>query len=735
MKKLVVALLSVYGFLCLSGCGSNGGASPDFSVAALPTFVTLTNGGGAQSLIVTVSPANGFSGPVQVALTGMSAGITASPSSVSVMPGQLQQILLTASGAAVTSTGSLTLTGTAGATTHTVPVGLVVGAAAPVVTSATLSATAFSFGNDLVGTTLTKPVVTVVNTGSAALTLNPTLTGDASYSIIATAQGCGTTLAAGASCAVTVAYAPAVASGTTGQATTLNLGMSDVPAGTVQTVAISGVSAALLQGAVASTHNPQVALYTWTLPFPGTMTVSFGPDTTYGLQTWSQTTTGNGQTVSMFVAGMKGNSTYHMQATAGFDGGLTATDTDHTFQTGAPLVQPQLTATTTPGMVPQSGVEELTGLTGAATGLSVSDLQGNVLWSYLLAATAPQVTIQGAKLLPDGNFLVSFGSGSSEAIAGPPSAGVNVAVREINLAGDIVREISLLDLNSELTEAGYDFQLLTFHHDVTPLPNGHWLVLGNTTRQFTDLTGYPGVTTVLGDVVVDLDTNLEPVWVWNEFDHFDVNRHPMNFPDWTHTNAITYSKDDGNLLVSMRHQNRVVKVDYKDGAGAGDVLWRLGEGGDFTLGGGTDPTDWQYAQHYPSIASAKTSGVFSLVLMDNGNDRAFPAGMTCGTTGAPPCLYSTVPIFQIDETAKTATIVFHQIAPTSMYSNFGGSADVLANGNVEYDLCGVGGVGGTSDIFEVTQTSTPVTVWHMSSNSGNMYRGYRIPSLYPGVQW
>jgi hypothetical protein len=42
-----------------------------------------------------------------------------------------------------------------------------------------------------------------------------------------------------------------------------------------------------------------------------------------------------------------------------------------------------------------------------------------------------------------------------------------------------------------------------------------------------------------------------PVWLWNAFDHLDVNRQPMGFPDWTHANAILYSSDDGNLIVSL----------------------------------------------------------------------------------------------------------------------------------------------------------------------------------------
>ena len=169
----------------------------------------------------------------------------------------------------------------------------------------------------------------------------------------------------------------------------------------------------------------------------------------------------------------------------------------------------------------------------------------------------------------------------------------------------------MAQLNIKLAAANYNITLLTFHHNVTVLPNGHWLVLTNTLKSVV-LNGQTAPTQVLGDVIVDLDTNLNPVWVWNEFDHLDVNRHPTAFPDWTHTNAVIYSKDDGNLLVSMRHQSWVIKVDYNNGAGAGDILWRLGYQGDFQLVGGTDPTDWFYGQHGLSFTTPNTTGIFGL---------------------------------------------------------------------------------------------------------------------------
>ncbi|HEV2578003.1 MAG TPA: aryl-sulfate sulfotransferase [Acidobacteriaceae bacterium] len=706
---------------------------PDFSLTSAPAALSLQAGGTPRSFTVTVNPVNGFTDPVSVSLTGLPAGVTATPASLSVAPGQLAQFQLSAaSSTATTSSASITVTGADGSLTHTGATPLAITAAANVVSNASLSATSYDFGGNLVGSTLTKTVVTVTNTGTAAVTLNPSVSGDPSYSIAA--GSCGTSLAAGASCSESVSYAPTTASGSTPQTATLNLGLGNVPAGTAQTVSLTGISAVLAQGTVTSSNNPQVALYTMTLPFPGSVTVNFGKDTNYGLQTWTQSTTQAGGSVSIYVAGMQGNTAYHMQASVQLQNGISATDIDHTFTTGKPLLSPNLTVTTTAGLTPQSGLEELTLLAGSMVGIATTDLQGNVVWSYTLPNSPSTDDIEGVKQLPNGNFVIGIGQGSSYPIisGSAPGPGTVVAIREIDLAGNIVREISAADLTDELKAAGYNIILQQFHHEVTPLPNGHILVLANTTQTFTNLPGYPGNTNVLGDVIIDLDQNLQPAWVWNEFDHFDVNRHPMQFPDWTHTNAIVYSPDDHNILVSIRHQNWVVKVDYEDGAGSGKVLWRLGEGGDFTLQGGTDPTDWQYAQHMPHIVGPTSAGIFSLILMDNGDDRIFPDGGQCGTGSEPAC-YSTIPVFQINETAMTATLTFHQILPTSLYNFWGGNAEQLANGNYEYDISGLAAA---SDIFEITPDNTnPTTVWHMHLSGANAYRGFRVPSMYPGVQW
>jgi arylsulfate sulfotransferase len=383
----------------------------------------------------------------------------------------------------------------------------------------------------------------------------------------------------------------------------------------------------------------------------------------------------------------------------------------------------------------------------------VTDLSGNIIWAYNPGASTPSgATPQPVKLLSNGHFLINFATANSSGEA------LSSVLQEVDLGSNLIWSMTSAQLNTALAAAPAsctecNVTILGTHHDVAILPNGHLIVLADTNQVVSG-------TTVFGDVVIDLgdmenvggnnpNHTPQPTWAWNEFNHFDINRRPYSYPDWTHTNAVIYSKDDNNLIISSRHQNWLVKIDYNNGAGAGDILWKMGavlpgdtgaDVADFALqnADGTpdnNAIDWFFAQHDPTFVSANTTGKFSLTLFDNGDDRgaAVVAGGTCGVAGQPAC-YSTVPVFNIDETAKTATFVVHPT--TEDYSFFGGSADVLPNGNLEYDECSNGSLAPTQGtILEVTQSSSPQTIWKMVISTQYSYRGIRIGSLYPGVQW
>ncbi len=182
----------------------------------------------------------------------------------------------------------------------------------------------------------------------------------------------------------------------------------------------------------------------------------------------------------------------------------------------------------------------------------------------------------------------------------------------------------------------------------------------------------------------------------------------------------------------MRNQNWVIKIDYRDGHGQGDILWRLGPDGDFTLQG-VEPIDWNYAQHHPVLISSRSAGLFPLALFDNGNSRIVDSkGTACGSPGAIPC-YSRGVIFQLEEMAKTAQILWQD-----KLSNFGlccGSINQLDNQNIEFDIALLSAISQASRVQEVTQEQDPRLVWQMDILGQLAYRAFRMPSLYPGVQW
>jgi hypothetical protein len=351
------------------------------------------------------------------------------------------------------------------------------------------------------------------------------------------------------------------------------------------------------------------------------------------------------------------------------------------------------------------------------------DPAGNVIWYYHFD---PSLGIaMPAKLLSNGNLLLMLNGN----VAGGTNPGV---IREIDLAGDTILQFSVANLNQRLTMAGYNLQIFSLNHDFVSLPNGHLLLIGSNIETFTDLPGYPGTTIVDGNDIIDLNGSGMPVWVWNAFDHLDVNRHPMLFPDWTHANALDYFPDDGNLLLSLRHQNWVIKINYANGLGNGDIIWRLGYQGDFTLDQGS-PTNWFYAQHDATILSQKSPSDFLLGVFDNGNDRVMDdSGTVCGTNGAPAC-YSRSAIFDVNQSDMTANLVWSsgQIA----FSPWGGVTQLLPNSDVFVDESAPVTNPKGSQMWESTQQSSPQSVWSMVINGQNSYRTIHLPSLYPGVQW
>jgi hypothetical protein len=102
---------------------------PDYTLALSPASLTIVAGAAGAALSVTATGVNSFTGTVAVAITGLPAGVTANPATLSLAPGVAQSTTLTAGLNAAAATSTVTFTGTAGSLSHSATLALTVQAA------------------------------------------------------------------------------------------------------------------------------------------------------------------------------------------------------------------------------------------------------------------------------------------------------------------------------------------------------------------------------------------------------------------------------------------------------------------------------------------------------------------------------------------------------------------------------------------------------------------------------
>jgi len=141
------------------------------------------------------------------------------------------------------------------------------------------------------------------------------------------------------------------------------------------------------------------------------------------------------------------------------------------------------------------------------------------------------------------------------------------------------------------------------------------------------------------------------VWQWAICEHYT----PAELKsDWSHLNTAEVFPGGQALLVSSRNQDALLKVDRA----TGEVLWKVGQQGDFELGYGAD----FYRQHAPEI---QPDG--HILLFDNGLKGVRD--------------YSRALELAYDEVSGTAWRVWEYRAEPDVFAPIWGDADRLPNGN------------------------------------------------------
>lgn len=308
----------------------------------------------------------------------------------------------------------------------------------------------------------------------------------------------------------------------------------------------------------------------------------------------------------------------------------------------------------------------------------------------------------------------------------------------------------------------------SLHHEVVELPNGNFMSLATELRRFER---YPTSETMPG-------ASYEPAWVvCDEVIEFEpitgriVERLPLTglldtrrfgylalggfwrekyddfldspSRDWSHANALQFLPEENCILVSLRHQDCVLKIDWKEKR----LLWILGTPKNWSkpfqkfLLKPVGNLTWFFHQHAAHMTSVDT-----LMMFDNGNYRAVPFE----TPVTAPNNFSRVVVHRIDAESMTVSQIFDYGSQESQfYSPYFGESEVLpktgnllitdggrietANGTPSDD---VPGQRQWARVFEITTSPIPQKVFEtvcespMGSGWGwSIYRSNRYPSI------
>ncbi len=499
---------------------------------------------------------------------------------------------------------------------------------------------------------------------------------------------------------------------------------------TAQATASFEVSSRLTGSAaqVSATGHPLVFLYSAPPCAVGHMRVRFRPVNTQSFMVTSWKPCQVGKSMNFYVAGMRAHTRYEL---------------GHEVQDGTSLQAGPLLRKTTgfslllrpfsvsngtnrqPSFSEGVLLRSIFGGTQLSAAPMATDLSGRVIWYYRWRSVE---NLRFPWAL--GNYLVRPLPGGTMLLFLNYRGGFDQLVREIDLAGNPLRETNVEEVNRQLASRGEE-PVVFFSHEALRLPNGHTLVLGTVERIIRGVQGF-GRVDILGDMIIDLDANLQVAWTWNPFDHLDVTRkavldekctivtagcppisQALIANDWTHANTIDYLPEDGNLLLTLRHQDWVVKIDYRNGTGSGQVLWRLGPEGDFALTNSVDPFPWFSHPHDVHFEGNQ------LLVFDNGNTRCDGRPFACNSRGQ---------VYELDEQNLVANLVVN--VDLGVYSPAFGSAQGLSNGNYNF-LSGstipslsAKSIEVTPEGEEVLRIETPLTLEYRSFRMRDLYTPY-----------
>lgn len=252
------------------------------------------------------------------------------------------------------------------------------------------------------------------------------------------------------------------------------------------------------------------------------------------------------------------------------------------------------------------------------------DPSGRIIW-YYQAGTR----VAGIDSLHNGNILFHE---------------TGFRTREIDFTGNIQNEwyAEKRPQGPSDTPGAIPIQgIQTLHHQPHQMPNGNFLAFTANAREVenfytseTDPNAPRQTQYVMGDDVIEFNRDGEVVWRWSAWDHLDPFRIGYDtfwsywwvrgFPehaDWTHANGLAYDPSDNSVIISLREQDAIIKIDRA----TGNIKWIIGEHTDWPehlqakLLTPVGDLAWPYHQHNPRL-----TGDGTIIAFDNHKYAARP---------------------------------------------------------------------------------------------------------------
>lgn len=498
----------------------------------------------------------------------------------------------------------------------------------------------------------------------------------------------------------------AASSGSGGRSNTTSARSSG---GTTAATSVGGPSGGVTSGGLSSTVSGSLALsglkiepnpknvlscfVSWTTDKAADSVVQFGASS----YEWEISDSTQVTTHRVLVIGMHASQAYLVKAISTGDTGSGSAEGKFTTSS-LPVTIPVADITAVDKTKMQSGWTLMNIQKGDGTATAKSkypaqavmyDADGQPVWYYIDGTTGDRGGMVPVELTDKG-VLIGAVMDESGATKEPP--------REVDFAGNTLWECStpLCGGTGTLT------------HHASKLPNGNYIILRDVT-----------VNNVTAPVFEEITSANTVVW---SLDYRKLVPPPSTASgDWCHGNSITVDMANDAVYANCRFVG-LIKTTYKNptlkwhmaasfnGAALGDIKY--------------SPTSSQYSDtHDPEIHDDGT-----ILFFDNGGWSG-----VVGEVGNPHGYHSRAVEYKVDETAKTATLVWEfpgtfnvdSWYKDSFYLPFWGDADRLPNGNVLI-TAGVRGTTVRSRIFEVTKQDGKV-VWEFQLPADfGVYRSERL---------